>query len=434
MSQFSIVLGEDEKNPLIEIRVVDKINETSYTRFPHLDNLKSFASVAVQAVPSLLTQAEFTKSSIMEVVVNGSLTSAIDGNGFRAMVKGADGKIIENARLYNADKLSSLINVAAVWQILSVVVAQKHLADINQKLDDLKEGVNRIQDFQKNDRESSIYMVSNKLKEKIMIFTNLKNQEKDKVVSLVELNSYDDTLEKIYLHLKADLKNYGLKKTEHKEFFGTADYKVALEKRLEEIQENLILAYLSLNLRSMNNSLIEYLGTNVELVAYRTGEVKKEIENLKHLIDNIGENITKEVKELKSRVNDAQSFVVNNKNSIALSGTAAFISAPLAVGIGVAVMTGSLKKTILSERVDVLHKKVFGESKKLDLLEERKLEMLEMLEISLNLSQQQAHYSMGLLNTNLLHMIEKEEPIKLAFQKLDEEHVLCLNTNEKIAI
>ncbi|WP_171495850.1 hypothetical protein, partial [Acinetobacter colistiniresistens] len=300
--------------------------------------------------------------------------------------------------------------------------------------EDLKDGINRIQDFQQNDRKSSIYMISNKLKEKIIIFTNLKNQEKDKVVSLVELNSYDDTLEKIYLHLKADLKNYGLTKTKHQEFFGTADYKAALEARVDEIQKNLDLAYLSLNLRSMNTSLIEYLGTNGELVEYRTGEVKKEIENLKHLIDNIGENITKEVKELKSRVNDAQSFVINNKDSIALSGAAAFISVPLAVGIGAAVMTGSLKNTILLEPVGVLHKKIFGEIKKSDLLEERKLKMLKKLKISLISSQQQAHYSLELLNTNLFHMIEKEEPIRLAFQKLDEEHVLCLNTNEKIAI
>ena len=309
MNGYSILLGKDEKNPLIEIRATDKNETNTYTRLPHLKYLKNFASIAAQAAPSLLTQVQVAKSSIMEVVVNGSLAKAADGDGFRAMVKGADGKIIENARLYNADTLSNLVNAAAVWQIASVVVAQKHLADINKKLDDLKDGIDRIQDFQQTDRKSNVFMISNKLKEKITILMNSKDQKKDGIVSLIELNSYDDILQKIYLHLKADLSTYGFKKTEHKEMFGTADYKDALEKKIEEVQEYLDFAYLSLSLRSMNTSVIGYLGGNDDLVKYRTNEIKKEIESLNYLIKDIGENITKEVKGLKSIINDAQSFV-----------------------------------------------------------------------------------------------------------------------------
>lgn len=434
MNGYSILLGKDEKNPLIEIRATDKNETNTYTRLPHLKYLKNFASIAAQAAPSLLTQVQVAKSSIMEVVVNGSLAKAADGDGFRAMVKGADGKIIENARLYNADTLSNLVNAAAVWQIASVVVAQKHLADINKKLDDLKDGIDRIQDFQQTDRKSNVFMISNKLKEKITILMNSKDQKKDGIVSLIELNSYDDILQKIYLHLKADLSTYGFKKTEHKEMFGTADYKDALEKKIEEVQEYLDFAYLSLSLRSMNTSVIDYLGGNDDLVKYRTNEIKKEIESLNYFIKDIGENITKEVKGLKSIINDAQSFVKNNKGNIAV-GAATLALGPLGgVALGASAIGGVIGKSVIAGSATALGKKLFGEGEKSNLLEERKQEMLEKLNNCLVSSKHQAEYGMKLVNTNLHQLVEKEEPIKLAFQKLDDSHILCLNTNEKIEI
>ncbi|MDV2467513.1 hypothetical protein QR674_00720 [Acinetobacter chinensis] len=423
MKGCSIILGKDENHPLLEIRAIEKDNIDNCIKLPRLENLKNFASVAFQAAPSLITQSTVAKSSIMEVVVNGSLVQAADGNGLRAFVQGADGKIIEHARLYNADTLSNIVNVGAVWQIASIIVAQKHLADISQKLDNLKDGIERIQDFQQTERKSSIFMISNRLKEKITVLMNSNNKKHNNFIDLGELNAYEDTLEKIYLHLKADLKNYGLKKTEHKEMFGTADYKNALERKIEEIQDYFEFAYYSLNLRSMNTSIIDYLGGNDDLVQYRTNGIKQEIKNLNSLITEVGENITKEVNELKSVINDAQSFVKNNKNNIAVGAVS--LLAPVA--IAATVVAGALTKNSVS-------KILFGEDKKSDLLGERKQEMLEKLNRSLISSNQKLEYSMGLVNTNLLQLINKEKPIKLLFQKIDDSHVLCLNNNEKIAI
>ena len=57
-----------------------------------------------------------------------------------------------------------------------------------------------------------------------------------------------------------------------------------------------------------------------------------------------------------------------------------------------------------------------------------------MLNNSLTSSKQQADYSMKLVNTNLNQLIESEKPITLAFQKIDDTHILCLNTNEKFLV
>lgn len=91
----------------------------------------------IQAVPSLLVASEAHGKRLMEVVINGDLVRAADGNGSRPYAI-TNGRISELARLFEVEKLSDMINAAAVWQIASVVVAQKHLADISQKLDELK--------------------------------------------------------------------------------------------------------------------------------------------------------------------------------------------------------------------------------------------------------------------------------------------------------
>ena len=89
-----------------------------------------------------MTAAEIANKHIMEVVIHGDLAKAADGNGLRAFLRATNGGITEHARLYHADSLSKLVNAAAVWQI--VPFAQKHLADINKKLEALQNSVNNL--------------------------------------------------------------------------------------------------------------------------------------------------------------------------------------------------------------------------------------------------------------------------------------------------
>jgi hypothetical protein len=92
----------------------------------------------------------------MEVVINGKLIRAADGDGFRAISKHGT-KFNEHARLYEAKDIGTLVNAAAVWQLASVVVAQKHMADISQKLGEIKEAVSDISDFLDSARRSLIH-------------------------------------------------------------------------------------------------------------------------------------------------------------------------------------------------------------------------------------------------------------------------------------
>jgi hypothetical protein len=112
-------------------------------------------SPLLQAVPSLLIAQEAAGRQLMEVVVDGTLVAAADGNGLRAFAMGPKG-IAEHARLFDAANLQHMISAAALWQVASVLVAQKHLADISSKLESIQQGIAGISRFLDNQRRARI--------------------------------------------------------------------------------------------------------------------------------------------------------------------------------------------------------------------------------------------------------------------------------------
>lgn len=102
----------------------------------------------LQAAPTLAARAQGVPANVYEVSINGALINAKDASGqviegtYRAMSQKA-GKISEHATLTKPD-VSKLLSAAAIWQVASIIVAQKHLADINQRLDDIQQGVTEV--------------------------------------------------------------------------------------------------------------------------------------------------------------------------------------------------------------------------------------------------------------------------------------------------
>ncbi len=128
-----------------DARPVD-LKSTSISRF----------NPVLQMLPTLLTGAEFAHGHYMKVIVDGSLATSGDGQSFLPFVRDIRGRVSKLARLKDARGLGEVISGAMVFQILSVVVAQKHLADISKKLDEIKKGVNDIKTFLVSERKSVI--------------------------------------------------------------------------------------------------------------------------------------------------------------------------------------------------------------------------------------------------------------------------------------
>lgn len=154
----AIHFGTDLANPAVTLRPLPLSDLTIVAQTPVAEpslGVASRISSLMQAAPSMLVAEAHRGRQLMEVVIDGKLIRAADGDGFRAMARGADG-IKEHARLFETKDLTNLVNAAAVWQLASVVVAQKHMADISQKLGEIKDAVNSLSDFLESGRRAVI--------------------------------------------------------------------------------------------------------------------------------------------------------------------------------------------------------------------------------------------------------------------------------------
>ncbi|WP_144815139.1 hypothetical protein [Aerolutibacter ruishenii] len=109
----------------------------------------------MQVAPSMATAGMAGSRQLMEVVINGPLVAAADGNGLRAMTMGANG-VQQNARLFEPKALQNVANAAAIWQLASVAVAQKHLADISATLKRVEDKIAGIQSMLEEERAALI--------------------------------------------------------------------------------------------------------------------------------------------------------------------------------------------------------------------------------------------------------------------------------------
>ncbi|WP_448632564.1 MULTISPECIES: hypothetical protein [Pseudomonas fluorescens group] len=150
----SLIIGVTSDKPLVTVKPVSVYpkNSTAVDRTTSgIDRL----SPLLQAIPSAALASEVAQTRLMEVVINGPLAKVANGEGFRAFnIEG--GRVREHATLFEPERLQNLVNSAALFQIASVVVAQKHLADISAKLDDIKAGIDAINAYLSDKRRSEI--------------------------------------------------------------------------------------------------------------------------------------------------------------------------------------------------------------------------------------------------------------------------------------
>jgi hypothetical protein len=133
----------------------DRLDEARVRRLDAQGGGISRLNSVLSLVPSVLLSREVASGKYMEVLINGPLVSAKSGDGYRAFSMGEKG-IQENAILRDPTALSRMANGALLFQVVSMIVAQKHLADISEKLDILVDEVKRISAFQEDQRKARL--------------------------------------------------------------------------------------------------------------------------------------------------------------------------------------------------------------------------------------------------------------------------------------
>ena len=153
----AIAFGFDPISPAVTIaRLTDDECFRSARPIELGDGLTGRIGALMQSAPSVLVANAHQGRHLMEVAINGELVRAATGDGFRAFALDASRHIAEHATLFDIGNLTKLVDAAAVWQVASVVVAQKHLADISAKLSVIAECVGRLSTFLDSARRTRI--------------------------------------------------------------------------------------------------------------------------------------------------------------------------------------------------------------------------------------------------------------------------------------
>lgn len=228
----AVVLTDDTARPLVSIAPLsDAYQETRSSPLNLSPQFTGQLNAMMQGVPQLLVKEAHRGKRLMEVVIDGKMIRAADGNGLRAMAKDAAGKFKEHARLYDTKKLSTIVNVAAVWQIASVVVAQKHLADINRKLEELTQSVEQISRFLDDQRRAKITGTFAYLRQVSAVYSQGERPE----AMRIELERCERDLLEVQDHLLAEKKRKLKKQVEHSEWVGTKDLQSGLVAKYRQI-------------------------------------------------------------------------------------------------------------------------------------------------------------------------------------------------------
>ncbi|MYM71621.1 hypothetical protein GTP56_05345 [Duganella sp. FT134W] len=229
----AILLGLDAQRPAVRIA---PLAETERARaensLPLNEGLAGRLSAALQAVPGVLVEEGHRGKRLMEVVIDGELVRGKDGASFRAWAVGADNKISEHAKLYEAENLQSLVNTAAVWQVASIVVAQKHLADISKKLDVIREILQEVVHFLDDGRRAQVTGTYEYLQQAASAIG--KGELSPAIRN--ELESCDRQLIQIQHHLQQELERRCMQDLEHKEFAGTAEMEKEAVAKYEKLK------------------------------------------------------------------------------------------------------------------------------------------------------------------------------------------------------
>lgn len=150
-----LFLGPTPETPLISVSCLKSPTFGSRGKDVHPTGIDAGRLNALaQILPTVLQGVSRHGSTWMRVVVNGQLESS--GNGLLLpFVRDNHGRITELARL-DPGSVAAVANAAAFWQIASVIVAQKQLADISAKLTAILSRLDEIKAFLEAKRRARI--------------------------------------------------------------------------------------------------------------------------------------------------------------------------------------------------------------------------------------------------------------------------------------
>lgn len=306
----AIVLGSDAEHPGVRIAPLSDAERFRKAKtLPVSSDLGTRLSAGLQAVPSLLVAEGHRGKQLMEVVIKGDLVRAADGMGMRAWAVGANNKVVEQAKLFDTNKLQGMVGAAAVWQVASVVVAQKHLADISVKLDEIRDGVQDLSHFLGEERRAKVTGIYDYL---ATVVSAISNGELSQPVR-TELETCDRELVQVQHHLQSELERRCGQAVEHKEFAGTGDLEkesVAKYEKLTDLAKDM---RLTLKARALAWHVLSLFPGEPGLKESKLESVLRSAEEIDCRLKTIDENAESDCKKFSSFWNKAETLAARKE-------------------------------------------------------------------------------------------------------------------------
>lgn len=307
-SPDSLVVRESVERPIVTVKKSADLAafEGSRSEPMQIGALARLSSV-LQAAPSLLVANEAAGKRLMEVVINGELTTAA-GGGLRAFAT-EGGKIVEHAKLFDAGKLQNLVNAAAVWQVASVLVAQKHLADISQKLTEIKASLDQITAFQYDERRSAVRGTYDYLSQ----IAKAIQQGQLSPDARSQLESCERQLLQIQDHMFADVRRAMEKKVEDPDFYGSEGLYQGIDAKIDGLDD--LVADIELCLRARIGAwhvLSAYPG-EYALIQVRRASIENSVHELSSLASFVEQKLEPEIAGLTAKLTSESKLQVRRE-------------------------------------------------------------------------------------------------------------------------
>lgn len=317
-SRIVVTQGEQQVMSMLVLDEANFLTRSGDTSKVNANVFSGALEPIMQIAPSMATAAMAGSRQLMEVVVNGNLVAAADGNGFRAIAMGSNG-IKENARLFEPSKLQNVANAAAIWQLASVVVAQKHLADISATLKRVESKVDGIQSFMEEQRLAVVRSVMHYLDDARQALG--RGEFLDRTRS--KLEDFDIELERASMSLASQIQRESQSALEQDMYGCEGEYESALGKHrsLGQYVDELTLCN---EVRLANWYLCSLYPDHSKMLGSRLSQIRKTLDQADELRTSLDEAMDRDCAQIDATWTSEETIAQRRRDVRKTSAAAAF--------------------------------------------------------------------------------------------------------------
>jgi hypothetical protein len=242
MNQISVLYPEidlldEQGHSFIKLRQTDEMHISSISQTSALDlNSVSQFNNWLALTPSVGAAVASSNKQLMTCTFEYSkLVQAKDGSGAIGVVyKEGSNKFGAHGRFHEAKNLKSLVTTGLILNVASQVLAQKHLADINERLKSIDQQIKGIRQFLEQSRMIKIEAFQEHLQRVGML---LKEGEHVHTDTLHLLAQKSQEVRAQVIHIGRDLEdaNKEINDFDSNSWFGSNDLRDALKNKIGRI-------------------------------------------------------------------------------------------------------------------------------------------------------------------------------------------------------